>query len=220
MLSPQLSEPCPTLPFINTPPCQSNSRCCLRNFRNHVLLCPLSTPPLVRATVGVVSVTFWDFSVAHARGGGGGGVVSPSNSATCPRNAPSMAQNGPEMLHLGQKQHSSPKPRFGDISGHVARNPISRAPSPPATPHFLWFTPHKMAEMNPHTCVPVHAWPRQASAWSPPAAVTQATKGMCRISSTLHHLSPLPPCRVACQSEFKGPQTGERKEGLGLGPEA
>ena len=32
VLSPQFSEPCPTLPFINTPPCQSNSRCCFRHI--------------------------------------------------------------------------------------------------------------------------------------------------------------------------------------------
>ena len=37
-------------------PRQSNSRCCFRNFRNRVLLCPLETRPPIRATVGVVSV--------------------------------------------------------------------------------------------------------------------------------------------------------------------
>ena len=41
-------EPCPTLPFLNTPPCQSNSEC--------------------------FSVIFWDLGVALAGGGGGGEV--------------------------------------------------------------------------------------------------------------------------------------------------
>ena len=51
--------------------CQSNSGCCFRNFWSHVLLCPLAVRPLVRATVGVVSVKVWNFAVALARGGGG-----------------------------------------------------------------------------------------------------------------------------------------------------
>jgi hypothetical protein len=39
---------------------------------NCVLICPLQLPPPppVRATVGVVSVKFWDFSVALTQGGG------------------------------------------------------------------------------------------------------------------------------------------------------
>ena len=32
-----------------------------------------------------------------------------------------------------------PKPSMDRILGYVAQNPIPRAPSPPATPHFLWF---------------------------------------------------------------------------------
>ena len=47
LLFPQLLEPFPTLPFINTP------------------------PPLVRTTVGVASVKFWDCNVALSRRGGG-----------------------------------------------------------------------------------------------------------------------------------------------------
>ena len=43
VLFPQLLQPCPALPFTNTPP-----------------------PPLVRATVGAVSVKFWEFGVASA----------------------------------------------------------------------------------------------------------------------------------------------------------
>ena len=79
-------------PLREQHPCQSNRKCpfrtfwmdlCMhtvqdlnsltrfRNFWNHVLLCPLQIPPHpVRATLGVVSVKFWDFSVALAKGGG------------------------------------------------------------------------------------------------------------------------------------------------------
>ena len=34
---------------------------------------------------------------------------------------------------------TSPKPSTGRILDYVAQNRIPRAPSPPATPHFLWF---------------------------------------------------------------------------------
>ena len=34
---------------------------------------------------------------------------------------------------------STSKPRTGRILGYVAQKRIPRAPSPPATPHFLWF---------------------------------------------------------------------------------
>ena len=60
----------------------------------------------------------------------------PSDSTICPRNGPKRAKNGLNVRCLCQ---TSPKPRTGRILGYVARNRIPRAPSPPATPHFLWF---------------------------------------------------------------------------------
>ena len=61
----------------------------------------------------------------------------PSNSTICPRNGPKMAENGLNVRRLCQQ---APKPRTGRILGYlVAQNRILRAPSPPATPHFLWF---------------------------------------------------------------------------------
>ena len=39
----------------------------------------------------------------------------------------------------------SHKPRIGHIFGYMAQNAIPRAPTPPATPHFLWFPPLRIA---------------------------------------------------------------------------
>ena len=53
-------------------PCQNNSWCCFRNFWNYVLFCPfVDTPPLVRTTLGVVSVKVCDFGVVFAKRGEG-----------------------------------------------------------------------------------------------------------------------------------------------------
>ena len=41
----------------------------------------------------------------------------------------------------------TPKPSTGRILGYVAQNPIPRAPSPPATPHFLWFPSLRIAQL-------------------------------------------------------------------------
>ena len=59
-----------------------------------------------------------------------------SNSTIRPRNSPKMAKNGPNLSTLCQ---IAPKPRTGRILGYVTHNGILRAPSPPATPHFLRF---------------------------------------------------------------------------------
>ena len=79
-------------PLREQRPCQSNGRCCFRSFWNRVPPCPLEMRPRVRATAGVVSVTFWDFGVALAKEGrgryslqGGGGGGGPSRaSSLCP----------------------------------------------------------------------------------------------------------------------------------------
>ena len=43
---------------------------------------------------------------------------------------------------------STPKPRTGRILGYVAQKRILRAPSPPATPHFLWFPSLRIPERD------------------------------------------------------------------------
>ena len=68
-----------------------------------------------------------------------------SNSAICPRNGPKRRQNPPQICAMCS---NSPKPRTGRILGYVAQNPIPRGPSPPATPHFLWFPPLEIAQTN------------------------------------------------------------------------
>ena len=65
-----------------------------------------------------------------------------SNSAICPRNGPKRRQKA---LKICTMCSNSPKQRTGRILGYVAQNPIPRGPSPPATPHFLWFPPPEMA---------------------------------------------------------------------------
>ena len=41
-----------------------------------------------------------------------------------------------------------PKPSKDRILGYVAQNPIPRAPSPPATPHFLWIPSLRIAQRS------------------------------------------------------------------------
>ena len=61
-------------------------------------------------------------------------------STTCPRNGPKVAKNG---LNVRCLRQTDPKPRTGRILGYVVPNRIPRAPSPPASPHFLWFPSFK-----------------------------------------------------------------------------
>ena len=42
----------------------------------------------------------------------------------------------------------SHKPRIGHIFGYMAQNAIQRAHNPPATPHFLWFPPLRIAQTD------------------------------------------------------------------------
>ena len=66
--------------------------------------------------------------------------LRPSNSMICPGNGP---KRPPEAPNAG-----SHKPRIGHIFGYMAQNAISRAPTPPTTPHFLWFPPLKIAQTD------------------------------------------------------------------------
>ena len=69
----------------------------------------------------------------------------PPNSTICPRNGPKMAKNG---LNVRFSCQTGPKPRTDRILGYVAQNRIPRAPSPPATPHFLWFPSLRIAQRD------------------------------------------------------------------------
>ena len=63
--------------------------------------------------------------------------LRPSNSMICPGNGPKRPPEAPN--------GDSHKPRIGHIFGYMAQNAISRAPTPPATPHFMWFPPLRIA---------------------------------------------------------------------------
>ena len=60
-------------------------------------------------------------------------------SANCPQQTPKKPQN------LCKLAADSPKPKTDHILGYVAQNPISSAPSPPATTHFWWFSTLRIA---------------------------------------------------------------------------
>ena len=59
--------------------------------------------------------------------------LRPSNSMICPGNGPKRPLEAPNA--------DSYKPRIGHIFGYMSQNAIPRAPTPPATAHFLWFPP-------------------------------------------------------------------------------
>ena len=68
--------------------------------------------------------------------------LGPSNSAICPRTAPKGPQQPQNLCTLAA---DSPKPTTDHILDYVAQNAISSAPNPPATTHFWWFPPLKIA---------------------------------------------------------------------------
>ena len=70
-----------------------------------------------------------DFSVSKS-------PLVPFNSTICLQNGPKRRQKAPKICAMCT---NTPKPSTGRILGYVAQNPIPRAPSPPASPHFLWF---------------------------------------------------------------------------------
>ena len=78
-----------------------------------------------RETVGTLHVRL-DFPVSMSS-------LRPSNSMICPGNGPKRPLEAPNA--------DSHKQRIGHIFGYMAQNAIPRAPTPPATPHFLWFLP-------------------------------------------------------------------------------
>ena len=85
--------------------------------------------------------------------------LRPSNSMICPGNGPKRPPEAPNA--------DSHKPRIGHIFGYMAQNAIPRAPTPPATPHFLWFPPLKIAQTDAYTPIPRPTRLRQAASSSP-----------------------------------------------------
>ena len=85
-----------------------------------------------RETVGTLHVRL-DFPVSTSS-------LRPSNSMICPGNAPKRPAKA--------SNADSHKPRIGHIFGYMAQNAIPRAPTPPATPHFLWFPPLRIAQTD------------------------------------------------------------------------
>ena len=71
--------------------------------------------------------------------------LRPSNSTICPGNGQKGPQKPQILCRLAGDSH---KPRIGHIFGYMAQNAILRAPSPPATPHVLWFPPLRIAQMD------------------------------------------------------------------------
>ena len=82
-----------------------------------------------------------------------------SNSMICPGNGPKRPPKAPNA--------DNHKPRIGHIFGYMAQNAIPRAPTPPATPHFLWFPPLKIAQTDAWTPIPRPTRLRQAASSSP-----------------------------------------------------
>ena len=77
------------------------------------------------------------------------------NFTICPRNGPKKAPKSPQICAMCT---NTPKPSTDRILGYVAQNPIPRAPSPPAIPHFLWFPSRKIAQRDAQTPEPVVTW--------------------------------------------------------------
>ena len=85
-----------------------------------------------RETVGTLHVRL-DFPVSTSS-------LRPSNSMICPGNGPKRPPEAPNA--------DSHKPRIGHIFGYMAQNEIPRTPTPPATPHFLWFPRLRIAQTD------------------------------------------------------------------------
>ena len=53
---------------------------------------------------------------------------------------------------------NTPKPSTGRILGYMAQDRVPRAPSAPATPHFLWFASLRIGQQDAWTPVQVVTW--------------------------------------------------------------
>ena len=85
-----------------------------------------------RETMGTLHVQL-DFPVSTSS-------LHPSNTMICPGNGTKRPPEAPNA--------DNHKPRIGHIFGYMAQNAIPRAPTPPATPHFLWFPSLRIAQTD------------------------------------------------------------------------
>ena len=104
-----------------------------------------------RETVGALYLRL-DFPVSTSS-------LRPSNSMICLGKGPKRPPEAPNA--------DSHKPRMVHIFGYMARNAIPRGPIPPATPHFLWFPPLRIAQTDTYTPIPRPTRLRQAESSSP-----------------------------------------------------
>ena len=107
----------------------------------------LGETPKRREVVATLHVRL-DFTVSKS-------PLVPFNSTICPRNGPKRRQKAPK---FAQCTPTHPETKHKPYLGYVAQNRIPRAPSPPASPHFLWFPSLKIAQRDAWTPVPVVTW--------------------------------------------------------------
>ena len=70
------------------------------------------------------------------------GSLGPSNSTYAHEQPPKGPRKPQNLFTLAA---NSPKPKTDHILGYPAQNVISSAPNPPATTHFWWLSPLKIA---------------------------------------------------------------------------
>ena len=93
---------------------------------------------------------------AHTKGNGGyttraarlRGVKEPSSALQLHDMSEKRPKKAPKSPKICAMCTNTPKPSTGRILGYVAQNRIPRAPSPPATPHLLWFPSLRIAQRD------------------------------------------------------------------------
>ena len=97
------------------------------------------------------------------------GLTSPCQRASSAFQLHDMSEKGPKKAPTSPKIcamcTNTPKPSTGRILGYVAQNPILRAPSPPATPHFLVVS--KPQNHPTRRLVPPYLWSLGAAGGQP-----------------------------------------------------
>ena len=68
----------------------------------------------------------------------------PFTCKICPKDGPERSQKAPNLRNV----HKHPKTKHRPYLGLCGSKRIPRAPSPPATPHFLWFPPLGIAQTD------------------------------------------------------------------------
>ena len=123
--------------------------------------------PKRRDTVSTLHVRL-DFTVSKSS-------LVPSDSTICPRNGPKRRQKAPKTCAM---RTNTPKPSTGRILGYVAQIRIPRAPSPPASPHFLWFPSIRIA---PRATQTPYQWSLGGAGGQPGPRTVGANGGSTRV---------------------------------------